>query len=623
MVIIFVALFCARAFSAMDLGTLSNEELVPLLAHKNSWQRRQAQRLLSERLTATDKKVIEELVSLAGSKTGKTIPSSETRLAAVQILHASQTLPENLLDDCAEDSLPEIRSWAARVTGERHDVSEKDLFRLEKLAADTHAAVRLAVATAVRQLVSSSLIVDTDINSEVPVGKILIALIKSSADAKDPLIPFMIWMASEPLVAKNPAPGLQWLAENGADTMPLSGILTRKAMRRICDIGDTAKMDVALKFLSAVSEKNDALTIAALDGLLEGQRAKSLRPTSDTKSLLEKLFASSDAQIKERAQQLGTLWGNASATERTLALLNNPQASLDERIKAIQSAQQLKNAAARAALLKLILSDNPEPLVIEGLHALSVFGDDEIAGEIVQHWKKFTPTERRAAVDTLASRGNWIRRLLYSLEDKIISPEEIPANIARTLTASKNPNFSERAIRLLGRYRDADADKLKIIAEKKKAVLTGEPNWKHGHEIAQKTCFVCHKFYGEGEEVGPDLTGVGRSTLDALLANVIDPNQIIGKGYENVLIETKDGRAVSGRMVENSDTQIKLLAAGPVENLVAKSDIATMRVSELSVMPEGLEQMPDEDFRDLIWFILNPPQDGKLTSEKRKALIGK
>jgi hypothetical protein len=31
-----------------------------------------------------------------------------------------------------------------------------------------------------------------------------------------------------------------------------------------------------------------------------------------------------------------------------------------------------------------------------------------------------------------------------------------------------------------------------------------------------------------------------------------------------------------------------------------------MRVSELSVMPEGLEQMPDNDFRNLILFILNP-----------------
>src|SRR5690606_7191125 len=150
----------------------------------------------------------------------------------------------------------------------------------------------------------------------------------------------------------------------------------------------------------------------------------------------------------------------------------------------------------------------------------------------------------------------------------------------------------------------------------------GTPNMERGREIARSSCFVCHKLNGEGADVGPDLTGVGRSTLDALLANIIDPNQIIGKGYENVYVETKDERSVSGRLVENTDTHVKLLSAGPTETVVAKSDIESMRVSELSVMPEGLEQMPDSDFRDMIWFILSPPEEGPLTPEKRKALIG-
>jgi putative heme-binding domain-containing protein len=145
------------------------------------------------------------------------------------------------------------------------------------------------------------------------------------------------------------------------------------------------------------------------------------------------------------------------------------------------------------------------------------------------------------------------------------------------------------------------------MAEKKHMILSSTPDVAAGHEIARKACFICHKLNGEGAEIGPDLTGSGRSTLDALLANVIDPNQVIGAGYENVVIETKDDRTVSGRLVENSETRVRLLAAGPKEEVVAKSDIASMRVSELSVMPEGLEQMPDADFRNLISFILSAP----------------
>ena len=45
--------------------------------------------------------------------------------------------------------------------------------------------------------------------------------------------------------------------------------------------------------------------------------------------------------------------------------------------------------------------------------------------------------------------------------------------------------------------------------------ITLQPDWKAGHEVAKRTCFVCHKLHGEGSDVGPDLTGVGRSTLAA------------------------------------------------------------------------------------------------------------
>ena len=100
---------------------------------------------------------------------------------------------------------------------------------------------------------------------------------------------------------------------------------------------------------------------------------------------------------------------------------------------------------------------------------------------------------------------------------------------------------------------------------------------------------------------------MGRSYLDALFANVINPNQIIGAGYENVIVETHDDRTFSGRVIEETETYVKLLAAGPVEQVVRKNDIVSKETTLSSLMPEGLQQMPDQDFRDLIWYVLNPP----------------
>jgi putative heme-binding domain-containing protein len=421
----------------------------------------------------------------------------------------------------------------------------------------------------------------------------------------------MIWMASEPLLAKNPAPGLQWLAENGAATMPLSGILARKAMRRLCDTGEAARMNQAVQFLSAIAGQDSALTIAVLDGLIEGQKAKALRPTLDPGPLFEKLSASGNAQVQERARQLGTIWGDAPAIEKTLAAINNPQASLAERTTAIQSARQLKSAAAREALLKLIASNNPEPLVVEAIRALGDMENEAIGGKLVSGWKKFTPAERAAAADVLVSRGRWVLALLSAIETKQIAAGELSASAVQRLGQNQDEFIRQRAALAIGRIRPADADKQKIIAAKKEMIQrAGPPDLPAGYALAQKTCFTCHKLYGEGADVGPDLTGVGRASLDALLANVIDPNQIIGKGYESVEVETKDGRSVGGRLVEDTATHVKLLAAGPKEEIIARSDIERLRVSELSVMPEGLEQMSDADFRNLIGYILNASGPG-------------
>ncbi len=88
-------------------------------------------------------------------------------------------------------------------------------------------------------------------------------------------------------------------------------------------------------------------------------------------------------------------------------------------------------------------------------------------------------------------------------------------------------------------------------------------------------------------------------------------------------METRDGQILSGRLAEKTASHVKLVMAGPTENVIDQSDVEKLTVTELSAMPEGLEQMPDADFRNLVWYILAPPQEGPLTPEKRAALGGR
>ncbi|MSU57717.1 MAG: c-type cytochrome [Pedosphaera sp.] len=598
----------------MDLGKLSGTKLVALLDHPNEWQRRTAQRILRENL-AKNKRVYSDEpgfeLALINTLDGKT--SVQARIAAFWLMNEFRAGTPRWVVWPANTARPDMwlrRCMAAWRVAADGDSSAEEIAELEQLAGDSDPRVQLAVATAVRRIVSSQLVTDSEINDTAPVGKTLTTLIKSSFAAKDPLVNYMIWLASEPLLAKNPEPGLNWLAENGAATMPLSGILTRKAMRRICDTREPAKLELAVKFLGRIAGQDSALTLAALDGLLEAQTAQAFAPTNDPTPLLEQLVASGNAALTDRARRLGTLWGNAQAIERTFALAADAKASLDERTQAVQALAKLKSTAARDTVLKLVTPDNPESLVIEALSALGKIGGDSVGQEIIARWKSFTPAVRRAAGETLTSRSRWAMNLLSAVESKVIPASELSATAIRAIPTFAHPDdegFRRRFEQSIGRVRATGPEKQKIITAKQKMILKGEADLAAGHEVAKKTCLVCHKLNGEGAEIGPDLTGSGRSSLEALLANVIDPNQVVGKGYENVTIETKDDRSLSGRVVDDTPTYVKLLSSGPKEETVAKSDIATMRVSELSVMPEGLEQMPDADFRNLIGFILNAP----------------
>ena len=631
----------SRPESKMNLAGLSNRDLINLLEHPNVWHRRMAQRLLRERFNGTtvasrnpgnqgiagsEHKALSELAFKAKSLEG--------RLAAIWTLHsAPPTDWPAMLERLMEDVEPVVRTWAVRLeaTFLRKTLSEVATYRkanehakagraeellvtrmslLETLAADSDPSVRLAVATTCRELVSGSLTVNTRTDSDVPIEPVLAALIQASADAKDPLLPFMIWMAAEPGFARNPEPSLEWVAANGSTAMPLSGILLKKAMRRLCDTQDYRNIDLAVDFLLKTADQQTALTVAALDGLIEGQKAKPLLPKTDTRALFDLLGKSSNAQLKQRAQQLGAVWGDARSIQATLAAIADANLPVEQRIQAISAARLMKNDAAREAILQQVGGKNPDNLLNSAIAALGELGGDNVPSVLLSQWKSYSPSTRATAAQILVSRRRWAIALLSAIESKTFVASDLPLPAMRSLVESRDEFIRQRAAQVIGRVRPANADKQKLLEQKQAMILSGGPaDPKAGHELARQACFTCHKLYGEGADVGPDLTGVGRSTLEALLANVIDPNQVVGRGYENVEIETKDGRSLSGRLIENTDTRIKLVSAGPKEETIATSDIESMRVSELSVMPEGLEQMPDADFRNLMLFILKPPQE--------------
>jgi putative heme-binding domain-containing protein len=107
---------------------------------------------------------------------------------------------------------------------------------------------------------------------------------------------------------------------------------------------------------------------------------------------------------------------------------------------------------------------------------------------------------------------------------------------------------------------------------------------------------------GVGAKIGPELPGAF-GDIDYLLQNILDPNAIIGKDYQQNLVETKDGQTLAGIMAgDDANTLTLKTLAGPVT--IQKKEITKQTLLELSLMPEALlAGRSTEDVRDLFVYL--------------------
>jgi putative heme-binding domain-containing protein len=122
------------------------------------------------------------------------------------------------------------------------------------------------------------------------------------------------------------------------------------------------------------------------------------------------------------------------------------------------------------------------------------------------------------------------------------------------------------------------------------------------------SCAACHRFDGQGGNIGPDLSTVRHKFSAAdLLEAIVDPSAAISDQYGTFEIKLKSGTSHIGLAVDRDDSYlIHTTAIGAEPITVAKADVASITQLPVSQMPPGLVNTlnPDE-LRDLIAYLLS------------------
>ncbi len=109
------------------------------------------------------------------------------------------------------------------------------------------------------------------------------------------------------------------------------------------------------------------------------------------------------------------------------------------------------------------------------------------------------------------------------------------------------------------------------------------------HEAAGMQCRTCHMIGDAGREVGPPLTAIG-SKLDRgkLLESLLEPSKTIEPKYQSWVVETTDGRVMTGLVVSKTDTSVVLRDAENKTVELPTAEIEQMEPQKVSLMPEHL-----------------------------------
>jgi putative membrane-bound dehydrogenase-like protein len=242
-----------------------------------------------------------------------------------------------------------------------------------------------------------------------------------------------------------------------------------------------------------------------------------------------------------------------------------------------------------------------------GAAILDAVGDsssEAVGPAVVKRLGALPPSARGAALRVLLGRPAATRVYLDAVENGQARLADLTLDQKQALAAHPDVAIATRARKLLASSGGSiDPDRQKVIDHL--APLTKRTgDAEAGKLVFRKHCTACHTHTGEGNKIGPDLTGMAVHPKEHLLVEIMDPSRSVEGNYRQYRVETSDGRLLLGLLVSETKTSIELVDAQAKRFVIQRDNIDILKETPKSLMPDGFEkQMTEDDLVNLLEFL--------------------
>lgn len=422
---------------------------------------------------------------------------------------------------------------------------------------------------------------------------------RAIADEKN--LTLMTWYGIEPVVFNE---GMLKLLDGNSK-------LQQFAVRRLAYEIDTNPpvAESALGFIAAKAASGNPEAESAAAGLLVSfqlglaGRAK-VNPPQTWSDIEKQLRSAKNSDLMRAVDALAVLFGDGAAIAdlRTLAADGNVDAVARE--QAIAALAQARDGDSVPVLVNLI---NDRGVADAAIVALMSFDHPDTAKELLSRLSGLRDGNRSLAIDTMASRESYALDLIGAIDGGHVDARELTAGQVRQLLSLGNARIKTVLEAKWGVVQETPEARLAAIAKWRQELTPenlAQADRSRGAALFAKSCATCHKLYGEGKTIAPDLTGANRSNLDYLLMNIIDPSSVVAKQFTTSVIALKDGRVITGVVITETD-QALVVQTDKEQVTLARGDVEAAKNSGKSLMPDGmLDSLTPQQVRDLFAFMM-------------------